>query len=158
MFSWRMMALFVHVVAVIVALGGSLFSTFVLMPVLADELEPAARIRVVRRIIRRLGAIVLGALALLVATGMVNLLFFGLVTPILAIKLVLVAIAIALSLYQYGRLGARIIRLSADGPNPALAPVQAGFRRIGLTVGGLVLAIVYLSLALTRVQGSNFSG
>ena len=41
LFSWRMLVLFVHVTSVIVALGGSLFSTFALTPVLAQELDVA---------------------------------------------------------------------------------------------------------------------
>ncbi|MGH7934220.1 MAG: hypothetical protein ACREQN_13810, partial [Candidatus Binataceae bacterium] len=77
MLSWRLLALFIHVTAVIVALGGSLFSTFALTPVLAQELEAPARLRVARRVIRRLGAIVLTALAVLVFTGILNVLFLG---------------------------------------------------------------------------------
>jgi len=75
MFSLRLLVLFIHVTAVIVALGGSLFSTFALAPVLAEELDGAARIRVARRVIRRLGAIVLSALAVLVVTGILNVIF-----------------------------------------------------------------------------------
>ena len=46
MLSLRFLVLFIHIVAVIVALGGSLFSTFALAPVLVDELDPPARLRV----------------------------------------------------------------------------------------------------------------
>jgi hypothetical protein len=63
---------------------------------------------------------------------------------------VLVAVATGLALYQYGSVGARIWRLSADGPNPAIPLLQVRFRKFGLTVGALVLVIVYLSLTLTR--------
>lgn len=150
MLSERLLVLFIHVTAVIVALGGSLFSTFALTPVLVEELEPATRIRVARRIIRRLGAIVLTALAVLVMTGLLNLMFVGAVSMLLAIKLAFVTIAIALAIYQYGNIGARIWRLSAAGPSPEVAELQARFRRVGLTVGVLVLVIVYLSLGLTR--------
>lgn len=145
-----MVVLFVHVAAVIVALGGSIFSTFVLAPVLAEELDPAARIKVVRRVIRRLGALVLVALAVLVLTGLLNVIFVGGVSMLLLIKLVLVVVVIGLALYQYGNLGVRIWRLSATGPSPEIAMLQARFRRIGLTVGSIVLLIVYLSLGLTR--------
>ena len=150
MLSLRMVVLFVHVAAVIVALGGSIFSTFVLAPVLAEELDPAARIKVVRRVIRRLGALVLVALAVLVLTGLLNVIFVGGVSMLLLIKLVLVVVVIGLALYQYGNLGVRIWRLSATGPSPEIAMLQARFRRIGLTVGSIVLLIVYLSLGLTR--------
>lgn len=150
MFSLRMLVLFIHVTAVIVALGGSLFSTFALNPVLAEELEPAARLKVSRRTMRRLGAIVLSALAILVATGMLNMYFTAILSPLLIVKLVLVAIAIALALYQYGRIGGSIWSLSAAGPSPAIATLQARFRRVGLTVGTIVLIVVYLSLGLTR--------
>lgn len=150
MLSLRIAVLFIHVTAVIVALGGSLFSTFALAPILAAELDASTRIRVGRRIIRRLGAIVLTALAILVVTGLLNIYFVGGVSILLAIKLVLVVIAIALALYQYGNLGLRIWRLSASGPNPDLAELQARFRRVGITLGSLVLLIVYLSLGLTR--------
>ncbi|HZO82533.1 MAG TPA: DUF4149 domain-containing protein [Candidatus Binataceae bacterium] len=151
MLSLRLLALFIHVTAVIVALGGSLFSTFALTPVLAEELEPPARVRVARRIVRRLGAIVLSALAVLVVTGIFNVLFLGTMSALLAVKLVLVALVIILALYQYGTLGARIWQISADGPDPQLPALQARFRRVGLRVGILVLVIVYLSLGLTRI-------
>ncbi len=154
MLSARLAILFIHVTAVIVALGGSLFSTFALAPVLAEELEPAARIRVSRRIVRRLGTIVLGALAILVLTGMLNLWFIGAMSALLVVKLVLVTIAIALALHQYGRIGVAIWRLSAAGPSPQVAALQARFRRAGLTIGTLVLIIVYLSLGLTRAPGA----
>jgi len=154
MFSLRLLVLFIHVTAVIVALGGSLFSTFALAPVLAEELDGAARIRVARRVIRRLGAIVLSALAVLVVTGILNLMFVGAISPLLSVKLVLVAIAIILALYQYGTLGMRIWRVSATGPDPALVPLQARFRSVGLKVGMLVLLIVYLSLGLSRAASA----
>ena len=130
MLSLRFVVLFVHIVAVIVALGGSLFSTFALAPVLAAELDPPARLRVSRRIVRRLGAIVLTSLAVLVVTGILNVLFIGGVSILLAIKLVLVVVVIGLALYQYGNIGAQIWR--AAGPGPEVAALQARFRRVGL--------------------------
>jgi len=150
MLTLRLAVLFVHVTAVIVALGGSLFSTFALAPVLAEELEPAARLRVMRRVIRRLGAIVLTALAVLVFTGILNVLFLRAMPPLLIVKLALVMVAIGLALYQYGSLGVRIWRLSQGGPDPSLIPLQVRFRRVGLTLGAIVLVVVYLSLGLTR--------
>jgi uncharacterized membrane protein len=154
MLSLRFLVLFIHIVAVIVALGGSLFSTFALTPVLAEELEPPARIRVARRIVRRLGAIVLTSLAVLVVTGILNVLFIGGVSILLAIKLILVIVVIGLALYQYGSLGVQIWRLSAAGLSPEVANLQARFRRVGLTVGSIVLLIIYLSIGLTRGPGA----
>jgi uncharacterized membrane protein len=153
MLSLRLVVLFIHVTSVIVALGASLFSTFALAPILAQELEPASRVRVLRRVIRRLGAIVLCALAILVATGVLNVMYIGVVSPLLVIKLVLVTIVIVMAIHQYANLGARIWRMSAAGPSPELAAMLARFRRVGLTVGALVLVIVYLSLGLTRAAG-----
>ena len=150
MLSLRFLVLFIHIVAVVVALGGSLFSTFALAPVLAEELEPPARLRVARRIVRRLGAIVLTSLAVLVVTGILNVLFIGGVSILLAVKLILVIVVIGLALYQYGSLGVQIWRLSAAGPSPQVAKLQARFRRVGLTVGSIVLLIIYLSIGLTR--------
>jgi uncharacterized membrane protein len=150
MFSLRLFVLFLHVAAVIVALGSSLFSTFALMPVLVEELDPTMRIRIARRVIRRLGAIVLTSLAVLVVTGLLNVLFIGGVSMLLLIKLMLVVVVIGLALYQYGNIGAQIWRISAAGPSPEIAILQARFRKIGLTVGSIVLLIVYLSLGLTR--------
>jgi uncharacterized membrane protein len=153
MLSLRIAVLFVHVTAVIVALGASLFSTFALAPILAQELDPAARIRVLRRVIRRLGGIVLGALAILVITGVLNVMFIGAVSALLAVKLAMVAAVIVLAIHQYANLGARIWRMSATGPSAELAEALARFRRVGLTVGAIVLVIVYLSLGLTRAAG-----
>ena len=154
MLSLRLFVLFIHVTAVIVALGGSLFSTFALAPVLAEELDAAARIRVARRVVRRLGVIVLSALVILVASGILNVMFVGVIGPLLSLKLALVAIAILLAIFQYGTLGMRIWRVSANGPDPALAPLQARFRSVGLKVGMLVLLIVYLSLGLSRAASA----
>ena len=150
MFSLRLAVLFLHVAAVIVALGSSLFSTFALTPILVEELDPASRIRVARRVIQRLGAIVITSLAVLVVTGLLNVLFIGGVSMLLLIKLMLVVVVIGLALYQYGNIGTQIWRLSAAGPSPEIAILQARFRKIGLTVGTVVLLIVYLSLGLTR--------
>ena len=150
MFTLRLAVLFIHVTAVIVALGGSLFSTFALTPILAEELDAPSRLKVARRVIRRLGAIVLTSLAVLVFTGLLNVMFLGAVSIILVAKLLLVIVVILLALYQYGSLGAQFWRLSERGPDPAIAAVQARFRRVGITVGTLVLIIVYLSLGLTR--------
>ncbi len=158
MVSWQMLVLFVHVAAVIVALGGSLFATFALAPILADELDDRARVKVGRRVIRRLGAIVLTALAVLVFTGILNVLFTRIFSALLAVKLVLVTVVIVLATYQYANLGARIWRLSVGGPGPELALLQRHFRRVGITVGMLVLLIVYLSLGLTRVAGAVIGG
>jgi uncharacterized membrane protein len=152
MLSLRFLVLFIHIVAVIVALGGSLFSTFALTPVLISELDPPTRLRVSRRIVRRLGAIVLTSLAVLVVTGILNVLFIGGVSPLLAIKLILVVVVIGLALYQYGNIGTQIWR--AEGPGPEVADLQARFRRVGLTVGSIVLLIVYLSIGLTRGPGA----
>jgi uncharacterized membrane protein len=139
MFSWRMLVLFFHVGAVIVALGGSLFTTFALAPILADELDAPARVQVTRRVIRRLGFVVLTALAVLVFTGILNILFTGIMSALLAVKLVLVAIVLVLATYQYANLGARFWQLSAAGPRPELAPLQKRFRRIGLGSVGQVV-------------------
>jgi uncharacterized membrane protein len=154
MLSLRLFVLFIHVTAVIVALGGSLFSTFALAPVLAEELDGPSRVRVARRVTRRLGVIVLSALAILVVTGILNVMFVGATSPLLTLKLLLVAIVIMLAIFQYGTLGIRIWRVSANGPDPALAPLQARFRSVGLKVGMLVLLIVYLSLGLSRAASA----
>jgi uncharacterized membrane protein len=158
MLSWRMLVLFVHVSAVIVALGSSLFATFALAPILAAELDAPARVKVSRRVIRRLGVVVLTALAVLVFTGILNVLFTGILSALLAVKLVLVAVVIVLATYQYANVGARIWQLSAGGPCAELALLQTRFRRIGLTVGTLVLLIVYLSLGLTRTGVGTLAG
>ncbi len=155
MLSWRFLVLFIHVTAVIVALGASLFSTFALAPILSQELAPDARLRVTGRVIRCLGAIVLTALAVLVATGLLNVVFLGTVSLLLGVKLVLVVFLIILAVYQYGSLGIRIWLLSTHGPDPLLRPLQARFRKIGLTVGALALVIVYLSLGLTRAPSAT---
>jgi uncharacterized membrane protein len=152
MVSLRFLVLFIHIVAVIVALGGSLFSTFALAPVLATELDAPTRLRVFRRIVRRLGVVVLTSLAVLVVTGILNVMFIGGVSILLAINLAFVSVVIGHALYQYGNIGVQIWR--APGPSPEVAELQARFRRIGLIVGSLVLLIVYLSIGLTRGSGA----
>jgi uncharacterized membrane protein len=131
MLSLRLFVLFIHVTAVIVALGGSLFSTFALAPVLAEEFDGASRVRVARRVTRRLGVIVLSALAILVVTGILNVMFVGSIGPLLTLKLLLVAIVIVLAIFQYGTLGIRIWRVSANGPTRRSRPCSRAFAALG---------------------------
>ena len=135
MLSLRLFVLFIHVTAVIVALGGSLFSTFALAPVLAEELEVALRVRVARRVVQRLGVIVLSALAILIVTGVFNVMFLGAIGPLLSLKLVLVAVVMILAIYQYGMLGMRIWRVSAMGLTRRWRPCRRTFAVSGSRSG-----------------------
>ncbi|MCL5045127.1 MAG: hypothetical protein M1336_07570 [Deltaproteobacteria bacterium] len=153
MLTWRVAVLFVHLMAVIAGLGGSLFNVFILSPVLRGELEASQRLKVVRPLIRRSGFLVLGALAVLVATGIVNVILLGRLTVLLVLKLVLVAAALAVAHYQYGILGRRFLALSADGPGPEVAALERGMRRMAMALGGLMIMIVYLALGITRAAG-----
>ncbi len=82
------------------------------------------RLRVVRRIVRRMGAIVLIALATLVFTGFLNVMFIGKISQLLAIKLLIVTVVIALAISSVREPGnARIWRATA--PNPELAACKS---------------------------------
>lgn len=134
----------VHVLAMTVWLGGMLFIALVVVPVTRGLPDPALRSRLVQQMGRRFRTIGWAALAVLVATGLVNL---WQAPHLLRAgrfhwKLGLVVLALLLSVYHDFVVGPRAGQPGAD---PSARVRAAWIARLNVL---LVLVIVFLGVTL----------
>ena len=134
---------FIHVLAAVTWIGGMLFIALILVPV-ARRLDAPLRTRLVHETGVRFRAVAWGALAVLVASGLVNLWLRPelLSAPRFHWKVTLVVIVLILSAVHDFVLGPRAGRPGAD---PALRIRASWVARLNVI---LVLIIVALGLAL----------
>lgn len=135
---------FVHVLAAITWIGGMLFIALVLVPVARRWPDASLRARLVHETGVRFRTIGWVALALLVATGLGNLLVrpYLLTVPRFHLKLGLVVVVLVASLVHDFVLGPRA---GAPGADPSLRVRASWVARINVLIA---LAIVALGLAL----------
>ncbi len=144
-------SVWVHLVAVMLWLGGMLFLTVVLVPVLRGVdsrlralLVDAAGVR-----FRTVGWICLG---LLVLTGAVNVVYKGysLRSPLLAAKLVLVGVILVLSFLHDFVVGPRATEAMKMGREEG-----ERLRRVSSAIGrvNMVLGLVVVALGVMLVRG-----
>lgn len=148
----RLLPLWLHVLSAAVWLGGLLFQSHILLPLLArgGPEEPVAQA------VRRSRRVAWTALVLLILTGLHNLTRLPPVTSmiesgvlkLLALKLFLVVILLMLSAHRDFGVAARLIRAVAAGRDatPALR-MLVRLDRVALLLG---LGLVYLGLAVSR--------
>jgi uncharacterized membrane protein len=144
--SWSLAARWLHLLAAITWIGGMLFIALVLVPVVRRLPDERLRARLVQDLGYRFRAVGWIALGVLVATGLVNLWLtpFLLGSPRFHAKLLLVALALALSVLHDFVLGPRAGRPGAD---PAARARASWLARVNVLVA---LAIVMLGLSLLR--------
>jgi uncharacterized membrane protein len=148
----RLLPLWLHVVSAAVWLGGLLFQSHILLPLLAR----GGPVEAVAESVRRSRRVAWTALALLVLTGLHNLTRLPSVAAmtesgvlkLLALKLFLVVILLMLSAHRDFGVAARLIRAVAAGRDatPALR-MLVRLDRVALLLG---LGLVYLGLAVSR--------
>lgn len=143
-----------HLTAAIIWVGGTLFTSLVVQPVLLEALAEDRRFAVYSKIGRRLSVVQWGTWSVLLATGLWKLwgvsatpdVFYGPFGRILAVKLSFVALMVALSLAHSLSWGPALTR-------GTLAPAaRAAFaRRVtfwGRVNGCVMLAIVFCASLL----------
>ena len=159
----RALLMWLHILAGVVALGGGIFLNFILAPAAAAALQPADRLGLQARLVRRFLPTVLICLLALILTGV---LFLASVFSIpgygaevsymrhLTLKLILVAVVLLLALYQYFRLGLPLAAIAADRSiSDQAARAQRLSRRMALITRiniALVTLIFYLAVKMTR--------
>jgi putative copper resistance protein D len=157
---------FLHLTAAAVWVGGLLVLALVVVPV-ARALPAPQRVRLVEAVGRRFLPVAWTALAVLVVTGIVALIYRGVTWEalltgrlwtsafgrILAVKVVLVAATLVLGAFHDFRLGPASSRLAAregaDSPAAARLRRQASW----LARANAVLALVIVALAVMLVRG-----
>ncbi len=146
-----MLAIFLHVLGVVVWMGGVMYQAHVLLPMARRGHVAAFALAA-----RRARPVAWSALALVVLTGLYNVTRLGPldrvmqsgVAMLLAAKLGLVLVLVALAGQRDFSQVARLNRFVADGgdPTPALRAI-AWLDRIALLLG---LVIIYMGLAISR--------
>ena len=148
-----------HILAAVIWIGGMLFLSLVAVPVLRQIDSPLLRADLFRAMARRFRRLVWICIAILVLTGIGNVLFYGNTLPgsaymkVLSIKLALVAILVGLGLLHDFVIGPRAGRaLSRDGLPPTgtdllMVTLAPWVGRFNLLLGVVILV---LAAALTR--------
>ncbi len=143
-----------HLTAAILWVGGTLFTSVVVHPVLSAKLSAEERASVYEALGRRLSAVQWGTWAVLLSTGLWKLwglratpdVFWGPFGRILAVKLALVALMVALSLIHSLFWGPALTRGKLAPPaRAALARRAAFWGKINALV---MLAIVFCAALL----------
>ncbi|TAL09456.1 MAG: hypothetical protein EPO02_10265 [Nitrospirae bacterium] len=156
---WPFLNVWLHILAAVIWIGGMLFLSLIAVPVLRGVDAPLLRRDLFRAMALRFRRLVWLCFAVLVPTGIVNLLYYGNTTAgspymkVLHIKLGLVVFLVIMGLVHDFVIGPRAARaLSRDG----LPPTGADLFMVALApwIGrfNLLLGIVILTLAaaLTR--------
>lgn len=165
MYGWFLVSMWLHLLAAIVWIGGIAFISMVLVPTLRDPVVRPHALPLLRATGRRFMRVGYVSLIVLASTGVANLALKAggsLATVVgwlpttyghlLAAKLALVAIVVALSLYHDFVVGPAATRaIEAD---PAAAAAQA-LRRRASVLGRVnaALSLVIMTLALLLVRG-----
>jgi putative copper export protein len=161
------LSVFVHILSAIIWIGGMLFLALVVVPATRGlpQRERAALFSTVGRRFRAVGWVCIG---LLLVTGTINVSYrvtwAGLVSGevwgspfgrTLGLKLAVVAIMLALSVYHDFVVGPRSTRAMQQGGRPAEAQ---RLRRIASLMGRVeaILALVVVALAIMLVRGLPF--
>jgi len=148
----RLLPLWLHVVSAAVWLGGLLFQSHILLPLLAR----GGPVEAVAESVRRSRRVTWTALALLVLTGLHNLTRLPSVAAmtesgvlkLLALKLFLVVVLLMLTAHRDFGVAARLIRGVAEGRDATQAlRMLVRIDRVTLLLG---VGLVYLGLAVSR--------
>ena len=156
---WAGLVLWLHLLAAIFWVGGQLFLVLVMLPVLRRELSDSERTRIAAGAGRRFSVLSVGALAVLVVTGLLNAAVHGISWPILsntawghvlAAKAALVALVIVLTGVHGVYYGRRLERLATGMANDG-----GGLRRrqvlqrqsIRISAANLALNLLIVGLA-----------
>lgn len=158
------LSVFVHILSAIVWIGGMLFLALVVVPV-TRGLPPAERAALFGAVGRRFRAVGWVCIGLLLVTGVVNTTYRGVTwenvltadlwsTPfgrVLALKLGVVAVMLALSVYHDFVIGPRSVRV-------VMGDEAQRLRRIASHVGRVeaILALLVVALAVVLVRGLPF--
>lgn len=153
-----------HILAAVIFIGPQVFLAFVAMPALRNVEDARARQAAVRAITRGLGVLGVGALAVLVATGLYNFyavpevdLFFDSrdrYRRLFEVKMLLVTIVIILTVLHGAMFGRRLQRLQEAGASEA---ALAKARQWSMAASMLNLAASIFILLCAALMSSDWS-
>ena len=152
-----------HLTAVLIWIGGTLFIALVLFPVVRRLQPPDLGSRIVREVGLRFRLVGWACIGVILVTGLVNLLAHGIpfghlftwafwtttFGRTLAVKLSLVVAVLLLSIFHDFVLGPRAARLAREG-NPAARGVRRAVNILARVNVILMVAIVAAAVVLVR--------
>lgn len=159
--------LWFHVVAAAIWVGSQVMMFAVVIPAVRAVGEPGARFEILRGVTRRFGYLGLGALVLLVLTGIDNItrhspgdMFDIRYGYILAVKLTMVALVFLLTVLHTtvigpAQLSLQEAELSRD--NVIAAERAASLRRVSVTISVLTLLLSLAIVFCAVLLGSGFA-
>ena len=165
MYAWFLVSMWLHLLAAIVWIGGLAFISMVLAPTLRDPSMRAQAVPLLRAAGRKFMRVGYASLLVLVVTGVTSAVLkaggsFAAVAAwwpttygrLLAAKLTLVALVIALSLYHDFAVGPAATRAMQADPGGVGA---LALRRRAALIGraNVLLSLVIMTLALLLVRG-----
>ncbi|UCE10853.1 MAG: DUF4149 domain-containing protein [Candidatus Thorarchaeota archaeon] len=145
-----------HLIATVAWFGGLTVNVLILMPSMQATLDPPTAGKLLNTYMGRFRRLVYVSILVLVLTGaaiawIMNPAYLELSSEwsiIMAIKHVIVAIAIIATLYSFEILAPKVARLAAQGPSPELAKLQ----QIQMTAARVAFIVALLILLLTGIQ------
>lgn len=149
-----------HLIAAITWVGGTIFLTVVVAPLARRELPEGERLRIVALVGRRFNVVAWAAIAVLLTTGVYNswyklrtfeALFGSFYGTLLLVKLAVVAVIIVLTWIHAYRLAPRLEALARAGAEPGEGTFALQRRIISLSAVHLILnlAVVFIAALLT---------
>lgn len=158
--------IWLHLVAATVWVGPQVFMFLVVVPALRAAQDPGARYRATSVLTSRFNMVAWSALALLVLTGIDNIVgrdraidafdFNYRFAWILSVKLALVALTTLLTAYHAFGVGRRIMSLESDPATAAPQRLQP-LRRLSVGVSVLNLLLALAILFLAALLGQSFA-
>jgi len=165
LFTFRLLILWVHILGVILWIGGSLFIPLVIIPALRETLSLSERFRIMERVGRRFLPISWGLLLLILFTGLINVMNTGIAIGfrfpsrymwILTVKFLLVLGIFAIHAIHVYILGPKITA-AASRLDPAATELPKDATRLSkgsaiVSMLGILLGliVVWLGLILSR--------
>jgi len=156
---WPFLNVWLHILAAVIWVGGMLFLSLIAVPVLRHVDSPLLRTDLFRAMARRFRRLVWICIAVLIPTGIVNVLYYGNraagspYMTVLHIKLGLVVFLVIMGLFHDFVIGPRAARaMSRDGLPPTgtdllMVRLAPWVGRFNLLLG---IVILLLAAALTR--------
>jgi uncharacterized membrane protein len=147
------LSLFLHVLSVVVWVGGMFFAYMALRPVAASVLEPPLRLTLWAGVFGKFFPWVWGAVALILATGLHMLVTFGgAAAPLYALAMLVLGVAMMLIFAHvffspYKKLKRAVGEQNWKAGGAALGQIRQ-LIGINLSLGLLTIAVVFLGRAL----------
>ncbi len=149
-----------HLLATVLWIGGMAVNILVLMPSVKESLEPRIAGGFLASVMKRFRLLVYSSISLLVATGVVIMLFSrsylgplqlgNAWSQVLIVKHVFVAVLILLAVYGFEVLAPKVRSVAAQGPSPELA----GLQKLQMKVATVAFLLGVVILLLTGIATS----